>query len=111
MRIPVQVTLRGLRGSRALDELIRKRAKRLERFQRRLVSARVVVELGARHRHKGKPFVVRIDLKTPLGEIAVARQQHEDPRVAVRDAFDAARRRLQDQPPRKRRSAAAASPS
>ncbi len=46
-------------------------------------------------------YNVRIDLTVPGGTIAVNREPgedhaHEDMHVAVRDAFDAARRKLQD---------------
>lgn len=42
-----------------------------------------------------------IDVRTPTGEVAVSRMPddehaHEDVYVAIRDAFDAARRQLQD---------------
>ena len=39
---------------------------------------------------------VRIDLKVPGGEIAVTHEHDEDLQIALRDAFDAARRRLED---------------
>jgi hypothetical protein len=41
--------------------------------------------------------VVRIDLKVPGGEIAVDHQHDDDVAVAVREAFAAARRRLEDE--------------
>jgi hypothetical protein len=51
---------------------------------------------------------VRVDLTVPGGELAVTRgpsplhQAHEDPLVAIRDAFDAARRELMDYARRQR---------
>ena len=39
---------------------------------------------------------MRIDLKVPGGEIAVDHQHDDDVAVAVREAFAAARRRLED---------------
>jgi ribosome-associated translation inhibitor RaiA len=113
MELPLQITFRGLAHSPALDELIRERAGRLEKFHPHLLSCRVVIELAGRHQHQGKHFVVRLGLKVPGEEIAVDRQHDEDPQVAVREAFDAARRMLEDQLAllRKRRSAAAPSPS
>jgi ribosome-associated translation inhibitor RaiA len=55
-----------------------------------------VLELAGRHKQHGKQFVVRIDLKVPGGEVAVNREHDEDIQVALRDAFDAARRQLED---------------
>jgi cold shock CspA family protein len=54
-----------------------------------------------RRRRKGDLYHVRIDLTVPGAEIVVRRDPpedhvHEDVVVAVRDAFKAARRRLQD---------------
>lgn len=49
-----------------------------------------MVELAGRRKRKGKEFAVRIDLKVPGGELPVARE-HEDPQIALRDAFDAVR--------------------
>jgi ribosome-associated translation inhibitor RaiA len=54
----------------------------------------VVVEQPAKHHQQGKPFNIHIDLTVPGSEIVVDRQENEDVYVAVRDAFDAARRQL-----------------
>jgi ribosome-associated translation inhibitor RaiA len=97
MDLPLQITLRGIAHSDALVRLIRERGQKLQRFYPHLVSARVVVELAGRHQHQGKQFSVRLDLKVPGAEIAIDRQHHEQPQVAVRDAFDAARRKLEDE--------------
>lgn len=97
MDLPLQITLRGVAHSDALARLIRQRAQKLQRFCPHVVSARVVVELAGRHQHQGKQFSVRLDLKVPGAEIAIDRQHHEEPQVAVRDAFDAARRKLEDE--------------
>lgn len=96
MQIPLQVSFHGIAHSEALYGAIRKKAEELERFYDRIVSCRVVLELAGRHQRKGKPYTARIDLKVPGGEIAVTREHDEDVQVALRDAFDAARRRLED---------------
>jgi ribosome-associated translation inhibitor RaiA len=96
MDLPVQITLRNLAHSPALEEMVRERAAWLARFHPHIVSCRIVVEQAGRHAQKGRPFVVRIDLKVPGGEIAVDHQQSPDIVVAVREAFAAARRRLED---------------
>jgi len=96
MQIPLQVSFHGIAHSEALYGAIRKKAQELERFYDRIVSCRVVLELAARHQRKGKPYTARIDLKVPGGEIAVTHEHDEDLQVALRDAFDAARRRLED---------------
>jgi len=97
MALPLQITVRNLAHSEALDALIRERAERLQRFHPRIVHCHVVVELAGRHQHKGKLLAVRIDLKVPGAEISIDHQHDEDARIAVRAAFDAAQRRLEDQ--------------
>ena len=96
MQIPLQITLHGVAASDALYKAVRDKATKLERCYDRLVSCRVVLELGARHQRKGMQYSARIDLKVPGGEIAVTHEHDEDLRIALRDAFDAARRRLED---------------
>ena len=102
MQIPLQITLRNIAKSKAVEAAIRRRAGKLDRFHRRIVSCRVVVEIPSRHKQQGKEFVVRLDIKVPGAEIAVNRDHSEDAFVAVRDAFDAARRQLEDHARRKR---------
>jgi len=96
MDLPVQITLRNLSHSPAVEQTVRERAAWLERFHPHLVSCRVVIEQAGRHAKKGRQFVVHIDLRVPGSGIAVDHQHDGDVAVAVRDAFAAARRRLED---------------
>ena len=56
----------------------------------------MLVEVPHRHQHKGVLYNVRIDMTAPGGELVVKREPAEDLYVAIRDAFDAARRQLQE---------------
>lgn len=101
MQVPLQITFRNMDPSPALEDRIRSRADELEQFFDRIISCRVMVEAQHRHHQQGKIFHVRIDLAIPGAEMVVNRDPaehhaHEDAHVAVRDAFDAARRQLQD---------------
>jgi len=96
MQIPLQISLHGVEHSNALYNAIREKAEKLDRYYDRIMSCRVMLELGARHKRQGKQFTARIDLKVPGGEIAITREHDEDVQVALRDAFDAARRKLED---------------
>ena len=96
MQLPLQISYRNMESSAAIDTLVREKAAKLEQFHSRIMSCHVAIEQPARHKHQGKQFVVHIDLKVPGGEIAVNRDHHEDVYVALRDAFDAARRKLED---------------
>ncbi len=96
MQIPMQITLRNVDHSEALESRIREKAKRLENFFEHIISCRVVVELPHNHKQQGKDFKVRIDVGVPGRELVVNRDHHEDVYVALRDAFDAVRRQLDE---------------
>ncbi|HVP07946.1 MAG TPA: HPF/RaiA family ribosome-associated protein [Burkholderiales bacterium] len=96
MQIPLQITYRDIGHSDALEAHIRDKAAKLEEFYPRITSCRVVVEERDRHHHQGKQFTVKLDIRVPEHEVVVDRDHHEDVFVALRDAFDAAKRRLED---------------
>ena len=102
MRIPMEITFRHMDPSPAVEARIREKAEKLDRFSAHVMSCRVVVEAPHEHKSQGKLFHVRIDLTVPGGELVVSRghghqsHAHEDVYVALRDAFDAAKRRLED---------------
>jgi ribosomal subunit interface protein len=102
MELPVQVILRDISHSAAVERYIRERAAKLDGFYDRIMSCRVAVEAPVRHHRKGGPFKVRIDLSVPGAELVVNRQADDDLYVAIRDAFDAARRKLEDYARRQR---------
>jgi ribosomal subunit interface protein len=96
MQIPLQITIRDIEHSEALEARIRSKAAKLDEFFSHIISCRVVVELPHKHHHQGKQFNVRIDIGVPGSEILVNRDHAEDVYVALRDAFDAAKRQLED---------------
>ena len=101
MRIPLQITFHNMDHSDAVEARIRERAAALEKFFDRAMACRVAVEAKHQHHRQGRLYQVRIDLTVPGGEIVVSRSpaadhSHEDVYVAVRDAFNAVRRRLAD---------------
>ncbi len=96
MQIPLQITIRDVDHSEALEAHIREKAKKLDEFFNHIMSCRVVVEVPHKHHQQGKQYNVRIDIGVAGGEIAVNRDHSEDVYVALRDAFDAAKRKLED---------------
>jgi ribosomal subunit interface protein len=95
MGIPLQISLHGVAASDALYDAVRAKVDRLGHYHSRITSCHVVVRLTG-HQRTGNPFAVRIDLKVPGGEVAVTHEHDADLQIALRDAFDAARRRLED---------------
>jgi cold shock CspA family protein/ribosome-associated translation inhibitor RaiA len=121
----LQITFRNMPASAAIEANLREKAAKLESLYDKIMSCRVIVEAPHRHHHKGKAYQVRIDLTVPGGELVINRAPkrlnpaklklpevsdkdlteshepsrhgaHEDVYVAIRDAFDAAGRKLQD---------------
>lgn len=97
MQIPLQITFQGIPRSDALEAAIRERTAKLEAFYPRMTSCHVVVEESRRHKHQGRLFNLRIDMRVPGHELVVNRDSDEDAFVALRDAFDAAKRMLEDE--------------
>jgi ribosomal subunit interface protein len=102
MELQLQITTRELAGSQALEDKIRDKAEKLAKLYDHIVSLHVVVDSPERRHHKGKLYNCRIHLLIPGDEIVVTHESDVDPYVSVRDAFDAAKRRLQDHVDRKR---------
>lgn len=123
MAYPLQITFRNMAPSAAIETYIREKAAKLDVFYERIMSCRVIVEAPHRHHYKGKAYQVRITLGVPGPDIVInhsvkrlsAAQRrdegettlvenhrpskhaaHEDVYVALRDAFHAAERKLQD---------------
>jgi ribosome-associated translation inhibitor RaiA len=87
--------------------VVREKAERLEKFARRVAGCTVVVEAPHRHHSHGFQYLVRIHVMVPGAEIVVSRQaglhaESQDLHVAIRDAFDAACRQLEDYARRRR---------
>ena len=134
IQMSLKITFKNIPPSAAIESHIREAAKKLESFWDKIIACRVLVEAPHRHHRKGKQYKVRIDLTMPGGTIAIKRAPrlivdrplrsqkdpddlqlaenrelskfaaHDDLKIAIRDAFDAARRKLQDYARRRRGS-------
>ena len=119
MITPVQITYRNMQPSAAVSARINQEAARLDRYFPRIVSCRVVVETPHRHHKWGELFHLRIELGVPGADVVIRHEPtlhralshgdfrkwskhfeihtpHKDVYVTIRDAFKAARRRLED---------------
>ena len=97
----VQIAFRGMETSPSVEARVRRRAEELQRISDRVTACRVTLEAAHRRHRQGTIYHVHIELGVPGGKIVVNREPgenhaHEDMHVAVRDAFDAARRQLLD---------------
>lgn len=110
MEHQVQVTYQDVDHSQAVETLIREKIAKLEEFHGRIMSCRVAISQPKARGRNGHLFKVRVDLTIPGGkEIVVSRDPgvdhaHENLLVAVRDAFDAAARQLDEYVDRRKRA-------
>jgi len=103
METPVQIVFHEVAHSDSLEQLIREKAARLGAIFPRLMRCHVSIERSHHNQRQGNPFNVRIRLHVPGGELVVNRDCHEDVHVAMRDAFDAARRQIEEYAQKMRR--------
>jgi len=101
MQLPLQITFRNLDRSEAIEAKVRERAEKLDQYHDHIMSCRVAVEALHKHHHQGNHYHVRVDVTVPGGELVANREPDEhsaytDVYVAIRDAFDAIRRQLED---------------
>jgi cold shock CspA family protein len=92
--------------SAAVEARVRELAARLERFHDRITTCHITIQQPHHHHRQGSLFDVRMRIGVPDREIVIDREgsqnhAHEDPYVALRDAFDAAVRQLEDDVRRK----------
>ena len=98
---PLEIAFANTQPSPAIEKAVRDRVHKLERHFRHIVGVRVVFEAKQKSHRKGNLFQFKIFVTVPNGEIVVDRanprdHSHEEWQVALRDAFEAAERQLED---------------
>lgn len=96
MQRPLQVVFRDMPSSEAVETHIREKAEKLQSFYPHIIGCKATVEIVGKHKHQGQLFNVRLDISVPGNELVVNRDRHEDIYVSLRDAFDAAKRQLEE---------------
>jgi cold shock CspA family protein/ribosome-associated translation inhibitor RaiA len=97
MQRPLKITSRDFALTEPVEAEIRRKAEGLDNYYQRLSGCEVTVEAPAiKHHRKGGPFTIRIRLTVPGKELEVDHQNAEEISAAIREAFDAARRVLED---------------
>jgi cold shock CspA family protein/ribosome-associated translation inhibitor RaiA len=101
LTFPLQIMFRDIAASPAVEARIRRHAQKLSQFHRRITNCRVVVSAPERGHHHERLYVVRIQIAVPGRTVFINRasplaQAHAHVYVAIRDAFAAAVRRLED---------------
>jgi len=99
--VPLSIVFRNMEASVSVQAGALRHAAKLERKYGRIVSCRVTVEAPPLRQRKGRLFRATVELLLPGREISAksadeSRHAHEDATAALRDAFAAAERQLQD---------------
>lgn len=100
MDIPLEIAFHEVPPSEAIEQRIRQRVERMQRYFRHVNSCRVVFEAPHRSADGVLGYHVRIETRVPDKELVVSRDPgdrsaHFDAHAAVRDAFDAMDRHLE----------------
>lgn len=98
---PLQITFRNIPPSKAIERLVRQKARKLENFHSSIVKCHVTLETQHQRHRKGNLYDVHLDIQVPGKSFVVTSVQHDNHAhellsMAVRDAFDTAQRQLQD---------------
>lgn len=102
MQTAPQISFRNIDPSDAVEDHVRRRIAELEEVYPRIISCEVVIEAPQKRKVSGREFTVRLKLGVPGRDIETSREvgrsgAAEDVNIAIHEAFDAARRILQDQ--------------
>ncbi len=102
METPLEIVFHNMRPSLAIEQDIRKRVAKLEKFYGRLTSCRVSIEARSKQHRTGNIYEVHIEMQAPGGRLVVSKEPHhvEDKRLrgsirtSVQDSFKAAEAQL-----------------
>ena len=96
MELPLTITALDITLPDTMEAAIREKASKLPKSYGRLLGCHVTVEGPGRHHRNGGPYKVRIDLSVPGSDLVINQKEAADLTQVIRDAFDAARRRLEE---------------
>lgn len=100
MKIPPEITYRGVEKTNTIDALVQEKIQKLEEVCDYISGCHIAIEKPHDRPRSGSPFRVRLDITVPPGHEIVAEsnpgegKQYEALDVVIRDAFDAAQRQL-----------------
>ena len=102
MQAPIEIAFQHCKPSEEIRAEVAKQAKRLEKFSDRITSCHVAIA-GPQTRHRqGDLFKIDVRIAMPEHHDVIVTRTHGDaperehPLVAVREAFDAAVRQIED---------------
>jgi ribosome-associated translation inhibitor RaiA len=100
MNTPIEVHFNGIDKSEAVEERVREKVAKLEKHFGRITRCRVVLEAPHRSPAKPKVYQIKIEMSLPRRRPIVVTHEREGSHaseelgLAIRDAFEAALRKL-----------------
>ncbi len=110
MQMPVEVSYRNIPKEEEVDLLIQEKIRKLDEMFPGIVSCRIAIEKPQEHQRSGRAYRVRLEIKAPRNHTIVVTRpsgegdMHESLDMVIRQAFEAARRRMQAFAERRRRA-------
>ena len=99
MDTPLEIAFHNMDRSEQLEDRIRARAAKMERYYKHITSAHVVIEPAQKAKAANRQYHVRIEARVPGTELVVnqdpGQRDHHNPYQTVNDAFDAMDRQLE----------------
>lgn len=101
MDVPLEISFRNIEKTKAIEDLIRKKADKLEQICNHLVSCHLAIEKLQQHHKSGNPCRVRIDIRVPpRHELVITCESregdmHDALNIVLRKAFHTSHRQLQ----------------
>jgi len=97
-QVPLQITFRNLPHSDAIATRIEQQFNKLCHYYDRILRCQVIVEVPHQHHYEKNPYHIRINLSLPGEKLVINRDKpenyHDNAYIAIRDAFNAAQRKL-----------------
>lgn len=109
MKVPLEITYRDVDKTDAIESLVHEKVAKLEEVCNYISSCHIAIEKIHDRPRSGSPYRVRIDMTVPPGHELVAERnpgesaQYDPLDAVIRDAFNAARRQLQELNQRQRK--------
>jgi ribosome-associated translation inhibitor RaiA len=102
MQTTPEIHFHGIEKSEAIEDRVREKVSKLEKHCGRMTRCRVVLEAPHRSPQKPKAYKIKIEISLPRRQpIVVSHERegshaHEELPLAIRDAFDAALRKVDE---------------
>lgn len=102
MPTQTEVHFHGIEKSEALEARIREKVAKLSKHFERLTRARVVIEASHRNAQRPLAYLIKIELSVPARKPIIITHEravstgNDEIQLAIRDAFEAAARKVED---------------